>query len=135
MRIQRISNTRQQNFGDVIVLEPSGNLNWRDIDSMTAGISCGKNWVTTDKARLVMYNGAEQAEIQELEDSLKLLATKHQESVHSRIWERIVAFGQSVKPIIVKSVKDLQGINGFEELTVVALDDGLSGLRSLLGNL
>lgn len=135
MKLQRISNIRLQNFGHVVVLEPGNNLRWTELDSMTAGSSYGRQWVATDKARLIVFNGAEQVEIAKLREASQLVAPQHQVKVRDRIWARIVEFGQNIKPKIINSVDDLRNIRGFEKLAVASSEDGLRELHALLNNL
>lgn len=133
MNLQRVSNTRLQNFGQVVVLEPGDKLTWRDIDSMTAGASYGKNWVSSDKVRLVVYNGTEQAEIEKIRNAIPLLSGQHKKSALTRIWQRVQEFGQKVKPRIVNSMEDLKGITGFEQLCSPRLVREASDLKSCAG--
>ncbi len=71
MRIQRISNTRQQNFGDVIVLRNGINITQQDLESM---VKANKNspyawqWAEIEgKESLVICSDLEKDELATLQ--------------------------------------------------------------------
>lgn len=118
MRIQKFSNIRQQNFGDVIVLECGKNVSPTDLDNMIADSPYRRGWFPSDKARLILTNGKEQAELEKLSSAAYLVDEgAPRQQVLSRILERVEEFSQRVKPIIVNSIHDLKGIYRFENLT------------------
>lgn len=86
MKIQHVLNTRQQNFGEVIVLECGEEVSPTDLDNMVAGAPYRKGWFASDKARLIITNGAEQEELEKLSNAVPLVAEgKPRQQVLSRI--------------------------------------------------
>jgi len=117
MKIQSVSNVRQQNFGNVAVLEYGDKITWLDLDKMVESSPCRKDWfITSDKARLLISNESERGALDQLSDALRKVSLGHSQKISERLCQCVKEFGQRVKPVIVNSVEDLRSIKGFEAL-------------------
>ncbi len=119
MRLQKITNIRQQNFGDVIVLRNGININQDGLDKMVADSPYAKIWADIEgKDSLVICNGKEQEELERLHvEPLKVGETLFDKTI--RISQRAGELAKGIKPKIINCVEDLRGIDGFKALDAV----------------
>lgn len=116
MRIQRIPNIKQQNFGDVIVLRNGINITQQGLESM---VKLNKDspyawqWAEIEgKESLVVCSDLEKEELKKLQAEFSSLG----ENRFERIRQWAAKIRTDVRKIVVGSLYDLQDIDGFKAL-------------------
>lgn len=119
MRIQKFSNIRQQNFGDVIVLQHGIAVTQQDLDSMVKDSPYAKQWAEIEgKDSLVICSGVEQEELERLQAEPLRIGENLLDKI-VRISKRAGELAKGIKPKIINCVEDLRGIDGFKALDAV----------------
>lgn len=119
MKVQRILNTRQQNFGDVIVLQHGIAVTQQDLDNMVKDSPYAKQWAEVEgKDSLVICSGVEQEELERLQAEPLRIGENFLDKI-VRISKRAGELAQNARRRMVNSVNDLSHIDGFEGLDAV----------------
>lgn len=123
MEIKKLSNTRTQNFGAVIVLEPGGDNSWNDLIDMLSPESSYRldGFIDLGKGKLLVSTGDERKVLGDLSDDL-YKACKQKKLIESQqigftLAQRVIEFGRKAREtIIVTTLDNIKNILGFEEL-------------------
>lgn len=125
MRIQNITNTRQQTFGDFIVLERGENATWDNLSEWTDKVSQRKDVFVTDRGGILLSTGEER----HLLDTYTGFIATLNEGNHSKeakitdaiLQDLIRTYGQIARvtrTFVINSLPDFKKIDvpGFEDL-------------------
>lgn len=125
MKLQKISTTRQQNFGDVIVLEPGGDNSWNDLIDMLSPESSYRldGFIDLGREKLLVSNGYEKEALDNLSETL-YQACRKEELIKAKaikigftLGQRVIKFGRKAREtIIVRDLANIENILGFEKL-------------------
>lgn len=123
MKVQKISNIKQQNFGEVIVLVPGGDNSWTDLTNMFSPKSpYGTDWfIDSYKAKLLVSSGYEQKILTNLRDAFysacQTSDLKQAKQIGDCLSMCIKEFAQRAKTtIIVRTSDNIKNLCGFEKL-------------------
>lgn len=145
MNVQRVSNIRQQNFGEVAVLEVNGGKSFVNF-IVPSDAPCRADWfVNADKVLLLLSSAKEKASLDRLDESFSQACKADQMQIAQfaidRKSKRVIELGQKVKPMLIKTLDDLKSVEipGFEGLCQyireIQLDPSISPfLRRILGS-
>lgn len=126
MKLQRISNiTRQQNFGDILVLERGNDATWDNIAQWTNDISPRRDSFVTDKGGILLSTGDER---DLLELKIKFIADLREKKLireadleEERLHALIRTYGEIARTgraFVINTLNDLVKISipGFDDL-------------------
>lgn len=129
MKIQKITNTRQQNFGEIIVLKRDGDFTWRDLENTVADSSHRMDWFNNGETGLLLSNGDEKNVLDTLSEFQRQLLEKGQtqesKQVSTHLHGLVKKYGEIAKikrTFVIKTIKDFITIDvpGFQDLTKCA---------------
>lgn len=129
MKIQRIPNARQQNFGDIIVLERGDNNSWENLGNCIADASQRKDSFVTDKGGILLSTGEERLALDVYTEFIKISRengyhadAQAADTLLQNLIKKYAEIAKATRTFVIDTVDDLRKISipGFEDLAQCA---------------